>query len=196
MEYTRDQRAEALDNLPEETRDFILSEEFSDILTQLGKSNNLLLDKINILGDEIYLVVLGLKKVSDLVENVKQRLNLTQQGAVILGNQINELIFKRIREILKSGTTESGQNKRDEILDINDRESILAGIEDPEPIQAIIGPAKSIVMTAEENAAHDFISEKMSTPVSLPKEKVNIVTEKPKESVRPTYKADPYREPI
>jgi hypothetical protein len=206
MEFTRDQRAEALDNLPEGTRDFILSEEFSDVLRQLGKSNNLLLDKITILGDEIYLVILGLKKVSDLVENVKQRLNLTQQSAGMLGNEINELIFKRIREILKGGALQIEHNEKDGILDPNDRESILAEIEDPIPAiqtlnniadQTILGAAKSKELVVEESVAHDFISEKMSAPVSLPKEKVNVVAEKkPEETVKPTYKADPYREPI
>ena len=92
---------------------------------------------------------------------------------------------------------ENDQKITQEPQNESNRNDILSAIEKPSPVEHPISIAQEKTETktkpsSGDEVAHDFIGEKLSTPVSIPSQKTVIQPELKKAT--PTV--DPYREPI
>ncbi len=214
MEFTRDQRATALDTLPKETRRFIVSDEFAEKLHAITKSQGLLLDQAGALEDELLLAILGLKPIAGLSTNIQNRLSLPSEKSQALVQAINNDILGAIREKMKGesrGDTEEEVTVYEQPVHYIDetsasKEALLAEIENPTPTihpiskadQTLTGPRQPLEIVSpsvQKAAAHEFIGAKLTETVSLPSQKS---TETVPQSIQKskTYSADPYREPL
>ncbi|MFA5841518.1 MAG: hypothetical protein WC835_00970 [Candidatus Paceibacterota bacterium] len=88
-------------SLPKDVRDAITSADVDLKVTELAGKYRLHIDKAEELSDETGLVMLGLTKPQDYLKNLKQRLELPEDMARDLVTDVNEQIFKPIRESLK-----------------------------------------------------------------------------------------------
>ncbi|HEU5114503.1 MAG TPA: hypothetical protein VFT82_01920 [Candidatus Paceibacterota bacterium] len=225
MEFTRDQRKEAIQALPEAAREFVYSDEFSTQLNQIGKDNGLLIDKIGILDDEIFLAVCGLKPVANFIDNITKSLGIGSAAAQKIGDDVNRTIFLKIRE--KMG--EPGEMKTNNpapvaaptpevapptpaevsMPEVPAKEDILAEIENPTPTvhpisaadQTLPGPAiprQVFPEPAKDPVSKEFVAGKLTESVAMPTQKA-VPTPNPAPAPAPAqkkYSVDPYREPI
>ena len=175
------------------------------------------MDRVGKLQDDTMLAILGLIPGEKLAETLIKDLGVDDRQAQLIVHDINEEIFgeirKKIREKLEEEKIEDSQPIKGEIIksDVEeklDRDELLRGIEDPDPI--ISGGSKYVVENIEEiktqnvNTPPTTITPATQTPpVSVTVEqKTSIQPPKIIESPKnenfspPIKKIDPYREPI
>ncbi|HVT75365.1 MAG TPA: hypothetical protein VHD69_03085 [Candidatus Paceibacterota bacterium] len=178
MDFTPEQKREAFKKLPEHVREFMLSDEFRADLSLIGKNNSLLLDKLGLLEDEIFMVLYGLKQSAMLIPGIEKRLGISSAVAAKIGDEVSKSIFLKIRERMQDAdnTPVPVQEKP-----LDERETILSEIENPIPtVHPISVKAPAAAEPAKDPATKSFVAEKLSAPVNKPAE----------------YATDPYREPL
>ncbi len=164
---------EQFQNLPKELREAISSADLPNKLQQITKNNQILLDQAENVQKETLLVLLGLEPLENYTENLQKNAELTKNQAIAIAHDINELVFKNVRETLRkinedAEAAEAGATAEKEKLPAASalqpsREEILAGIENPENIK-----------TKEEAVSISSISSNIPKPA----EKSEIAPEK------------------
>lgn len=101
MELTREQLHELLKKLPQDMQDAIFSSEVAEILLSLGKKYGLSLDKVGELSDETENIILGLSHPRDFIPALEKSLGVNREIARQIAQEVNTLVFSRIRESLK-----------------------------------------------------------------------------------------------
>ena len=130
-EETKNLIKNRMDSLPEVVQNAILNSGWQDKIRQLGKKYSLHIDQIGILENQTFIVLLGLEDPDGFQNNLTTGLGITSLIAQQISIEINETIFKPIRQQLQAlqATEEDKENEENPT-----KESILAGIEDPEPV--------------------------------------------------------------
>lgn len=146
-EETKKIISDQLKVLPEEIKLAISSVDFKVQLQEVVKRNHLLIDQAGALETETTLTLLGLEPLADYVENISRELSLPREKALIVAHDVDELIFKNIRESLQKINDESLAEEEEiqerEQSEILNRESVMSGIENPKDI-----PEESISMSS------------------------------------------------
>lgn len=101
MAYTYEQIKEAHKKLPKDLQDALYDVKITDIERAIGKRHGLMLDKIGKLIEETGLVMLGLTRPEDYIKNLAKRLEAPPEKAKAIADDINQQVFKPIRESLK-----------------------------------------------------------------------------------------------
>ena len=219
--FTDQQIAQMYDNLPEDLKDAIFSVDTTSLVNMIGKKHGLAIDKIGDLANETGMVMLGVTHPNDFIGNLTDRLDVDKEKARIIAQEINEQIFKPVRESLRKihNMREEGEEQeegsQDKVSPLGNsqgetlksktsREDILKEIEKDH---------------AEENNTPEIMrgsanpfEEKMKEGVLLaPVEERHYIEEKPKtaafsesaltaggpEKPKGKYQGfDPYKEPI
>ena len=197
--------------LPEDLRDAILSVDSADITRSIGEKNKLTIDKIGELASETGRVMLGVTHPNEFIGNLADRLEVDKEKARAIAQEINEQIFKKVRESLRKihnireGEEEEQDkikvspfgNSQDETLKSeHSREDILKEIE-KDHSQENLAPE---IMKGDTNP----FEEKMKEGVLIaPVEEKHYIEESAKTALLPElekskkYKGlDPYKEPI
>ncbi len=124
------------DSLPPEVQKAILSADLSGKLQEITKNNKLLIDQAGKLETETYLVLLGLEALDDYLDNLVKNVGLPKEKALLVVHDVNELVFKSVRESLKKINLEAVQAENARIApDAPTKEEILSGIETPNKIK-------------------------------------------------------------
>lgn len=87
--------------LPQDVRDIYSSDKTTEALITIGKKYSVHIDKLGGLVDETGFVLLGKTHPKDYIRNISARLNLKPEDAKSIAEEINEQIFKPLRESLK-----------------------------------------------------------------------------------------------
>ena len=101
MDYSEEQIKSLFEKLPEDVRAAITSVGVANLLHEIGEKYRLHLDKIDELFDETTLVMLGLTHPDKYLSRLKERLEIPEDMARDLAEEINNQIFLPIRESLK-----------------------------------------------------------------------------------------------
>ena len=101
MKYTTEQLNQKYKMLPKKLQDFILSGESTNSVKVIGKKHNIHVDKIGLLGEEVWLTMLGANRAVDFIKNIKARLDLPDEQANAIAKDVNEKLFLPMRESLK-----------------------------------------------------------------------------------------------
>jgi hypothetical protein len=141
-EETKKIIADQMEILPEDVKKAILSVDYSAKLQEVVKRNHLLIDQAGALETETTLTLLGLEPLSDYIENISRELTLPREKAVIVAHDVDELIFKNIRESLQVMNNEAlaeeeeiAEREKNSIPTVTlDRDNVMSGIEDPKNI--------------------------------------------------------------
>jgi len=88
-------------NLPKDIQNAISSVSVGKTMEEIGKKYRLHVDKMNELFDETGLVMLGLTHPKDYIKNLQKRLVIDIDTVKKIAADINEQIFRPIRESLK-----------------------------------------------------------------------------------------------
>lgn len=170
--YTPEEVKQKFDSLPQDVKALVYSSHMSSTLQAIGTKYQLHIDQVGTLEAETADVMTGFSKLEDFVTNLRESLSIEQPVAENIAKEINEGLFLKIRESMKSLQSS-----------------------DPTPPSPAPQPSQLPLQTKkpEIHPADAMLSQKTVTTAPTPV----IPTAAPKaESTAPQpYKADPYREP-
>lgn len=106
--YSRDKLNDIFDSLPEDLKDAISSVESADVIAETGKIHSLHIDQIAILGQEAGLFLLGVTDPTEFVNILSNKLGVDKNMASQIAGDINEKIFVKVKDSLRSLNHESG----------------------------------------------------------------------------------------
>jgi len=128
------QLKEYIDNLPNEIRQAIFSVDYQKQLQEIVKRNRLLIDQAGKLEVETTLVMAGIEPMNEYNDNLVKNVGLNRNLATIVAHDVDELIFKNIREALKKIADEEIQLETSNNTEPS-KEQILSEIENPSLIK-------------------------------------------------------------
>ena len=99
--FTEEQIAQMYDNLPEDLKDAIFGLEMNEIVERIGRENQLNIEQIGDLANETGMVMLGVTHPNEFIGNLADRLEVDKEKARAIAQEINEQIFKKVRESLR-----------------------------------------------------------------------------------------------
>lgn len=105
-QFTQEEIFKRYAELPQEIKDAIFAEATAEKMNEIGKKHGLLIDKIGNLAREAGYVMLGLEHPNDFVSNLVGALGIPELKAREIAADINEAIFKPIRNHLIAATSE------------------------------------------------------------------------------------------
>ena len=88
------------EKLPQDIKEAMYGIDSSEAIQSISKKYNLLIDKMGILSEETGLVMLGLTHPKDFISNLSARLQVDTMTAKSIARDVNEQIFKKVRESL------------------------------------------------------------------------------------------------
>ena len=97
---------EKMDSLPPEFKKALASIEWGKIVQEIGKKNNIHVDKIGDLQTETMMLLMGVTHPGDYQAEVEKALGLPEGGGVGILNDINEKILLPIRKKVMEATGE------------------------------------------------------------------------------------------
>lgn len=98
---TKEQLEERYYSLPEDIQQAITSEEVSRSLENVGTKYKLRMDKTGEMIDEVGMVMLGFSQSAEFIDNLTRRLKVDRETAESLAVDIDNDVFKKIRESLR-----------------------------------------------------------------------------------------------
>jgi len=98
---------EQLKKVPEEIKKVFFSIETAEKIGAIGDREGLLLDQINDLIEETGLTMIGLKPAKQFVGNISKKLNINQETAQKITDDINKEVMTDIRSSIQKIATES-----------------------------------------------------------------------------------------
>lgn len=102
MQYSSDELNEIFDKLPEALKDAIVSVDNARIIGEIGKKYNLHIDQTGEVAEEVGLVLLGLTHPTEFVSQLTKKVGIDRVVASQIASDINDRIFLKVRELLKS----------------------------------------------------------------------------------------------
>mgnify|MGYP001602142788 CR=1 FL=1 len=114
--FTDQQIAQRYDDLPEDLKDAIFSVDTTSLVNMVGKKHGLAIDKIGDLANETGMVMLGVTHPNEFIANLADRLEVDKEKARIIAQEINEQIFKPVRDSLRKihNIREGGEEDKEE----------------------------------------------------------------------------------
>lgn len=87
--------------LPSDLKEVYFSANLTKVIQLLAKKYNLQIDKEGILADEIGYVLIGATHPNDFIPNLARRLGVDKTKAREIAMDVNEQIFKKVRDSLR-----------------------------------------------------------------------------------------------
>ncbi len=178
MKHTIEQLKKAEDSLPKDIKEAISSTDFIYTVQDISKKYNLHIDKMGELSDEISLVMLGFTHPADFTKNIKNRLSVDENTAHEITKEVNEKIFKPIKESLmeihKKKDSSIAEQMGNEVVEQNneeelDRKKILEEIEDTPKHQPLSEtPTQKINTKDKETFKQGEQTSEPTSPVEMP----------------------------
>lgn len=194
---------EKFDSLPEGIRETILSSNYQETLLEVGKQYQLTVGQMGTLEMETTLVMMGLTPTTDFEVELIRELNVDKTKGYQIVKDINEKIFLKIRELLKSMNTPKGEGSPVEEVNeaqINDTQILnSAGIEIIPDLSAM--PRAQLMQAGKLElgaGTNPILSQKLLTSIKIPTVKTDHSLSNLTSSNAPSTgaKADPYRMPV
>lgn len=123
--------------LPKDIQEAILAVDLRSKMQFITKKNNLHIDQAEVLENEAVFVLLGLEHPNNLVANIAKHVEVSEEKAEAIAEDLNREIFLKVRESLKKifeerageggsllleKTEEEALNREDILRDIEDKE--------------------------------------------------------------------------
>lgn len=222
--FTEEQIAQMYDNLPEDLKDAIFGVEMNEIVEKIGRENQLNIEQIGDLANETGMVMLGVTHPNEFIANLAERLETDKEKARAIAQEINEQVFKPVRDSLRKihnmredGEEQEEQNQ-DKVSPLGNSQGETLKNESIDVRHSMSNINRSDILKEiekdhnKESEAPEIMrgntnpfEEKMKEGVLLaPVEEKHYIEEKPKpaslpepEKAKGKYQGfDPYKEPI
>lgn len=125
-----------IETLPPEIKQAIYSIDYPQKLQEIVRNNKLMIDQAGKLEAETTLVIAGLEPLDKYVSNLVKNVGLSNIQASVVAHDVNESIFKNIRESLKKINDQIAEEEKI-IVEANSptQKDVVNGIENPENIK-------------------------------------------------------------
>jgi ribosomal protein L12E/L44/L45/RPP1/RPP2 len=90
-----------MQSLPEDVKEAINSVDSLDVILGIEKKYKLHFDQTGQLSDEILMLTIGITPPQQFISNIQKRMGVSKEVAQEIGAEVNEKIFKPIRDSLK-----------------------------------------------------------------------------------------------
>jgi len=170
---------EKYQNIPNDVREAISSTEVSEKLKSIVDKYKLQFDEGEELTKEIGYVMLGLKSPDYFVRNIQNATNLNQEQAKEIVKDVNEMIFKNIKESLREIHDKRNFVEDEKIEDLN--EEIQEKMRD-ELMQEIETPKTKKILLENENS-EDILPNPEQTQINTI---TTDIIEKPEQELQKT----------
>ena len=186
---------EKFDALPKEIQEVILSSNYEETLIEIGKQYGLNVEKLDILGKETTLVMMGLTPTKDFETELTRELNVDKTKGSQIVKDINEKVFLKIRDLLKLMNTPIGEEPS--LEEIKEEEKKDTQILNSAGIQIIPASTGASLGGPEKKAGEEkfkkdidsILSKKLSTSVQNPmvrtEHTLDNITKNPSTAVKP-----------
>ncbi|OHA50230.1 MAG: hypothetical protein A2W59_02475 [Candidatus Terrybacteria bacterium RIFCSPHIGHO2_02_41_19] len=206
INYNTQQIRGIYSKLPNDIKEAIFSVDVSDKIIDIGKKHKLAVDKIGIIGNETSRVMLGVTHPNEFIGNLTERLEVDKEKARAIAGEINEQVFKKVRESLRKIHNMREEAEEEKVADVGHSVSNITEIVNRSDILKEIEKDHS-----QENLVPDIMKgdtnpfeEKMKEGVLIaPVEEKRYVEESAKMALLPEpekskkYQGfDPYREQL
>ncbi len=142
--FTDEQILEMYKNLPEDLKEAIFSVEMTEAVKRIGGKYQLHIDKVGALGNETGMVMLGVTHPKDFILNLSKRLEVVQETARKIAEEVNAQIFAKVRESLKKihgvGEEAGEVNKKAILKEIEKDEFASSAEKIPEILKGTVTP--------------------------------------------------------
>ena len=206
--FTEEQIETMYKNLPNDLKTVFFSANKDETIESIGRKHSLTIDKIGDLANETGMVMLGVTHPNEFIGNLADRLEIDKEKARAIAQEINEQIFKKVRESLRKihnmreeeenqiKVSSFGNSQGETLKSETSREDILKEIEKDHSQENLVPE----IMKGDTNP----FEEKMKEGVLIaPVEEKHYIEESAKTALLPEpekpkkYQGiDPYKEPI
>lgn len=208
---------EHLDSLPNAIKKVLSGTDITSEILAIKNKHHLMLDQVTSLELDTRLTILGIYESEDFVDNIKNHTGLSADTAILVAKDVEESIFSKIKKAIIAETSNDNKDSEENL----DKDSILAGIENPVPTfqpKSIPTPVSTEkipenfpaikISQALENytlpnlPVKNIVEQKLSEPTRIPPKEIEVSLKKlPNTPAQTTpltqkYKTDPYKEPI
>ena len=207
--FTEEQIEIMYKNLPNDLKTVFFSANKDETIESIGRKHNLTIDKIGELANETGMVMLGVTHPNEFIGNLAERLEVDKEKARAIAGDINEQVFKKVRESLRKihNMREGGEEEQKTEIEHHQGPSLMVGQNREDILKEIekdhgqenLAPEMPEIMKSDINP----FEEKMKEGVLIaPVEEKHYIEEKPQlaalepEKSKKDQKTDPYREPV
>jgi hypothetical protein len=113
MNHSPQEIEKAFSALPDDLYDAMYQVDVNNTIFAVGKKYGVHIDKQELLKGNVLFVLLGLEKASDFSYNVKNKLGLSADDEAKLVNEINESVFKAVRDRFKEIRSGKGDENQE-----------------------------------------------------------------------------------
>ncbi|OGZ27271.1 MAG: hypothetical protein A3F95_00055 [Candidatus Nealsonbacteria bacterium RIFCSPLOWO2_12_FULL_39_31] len=205
--FTEEQIAQMYDNLPEDLKDSIFGLEMNEIVEKIGRENQLNIEQIGDLANETGMVMLGVTHPNEFIGNLADRLEVDKEKARAIAGEINEQVFKKVRDSLRKihNMREGGEEEQKTEIEHHQGPSLMVGQNREDILKEIEKDhsQENLIPDIMKGNANPF-EEKMKEGVLIaPVEEKHYIEESAKTALLPEpekpkkYQGfDPYREQL
>lgn len=205
MKITPEMISEKFNSLPVDMQEAISSDQVSQHLETLGLKYKLRVDRMGDMIDEVGLVMLGFKKSSAFIDSLVHRLDIDRETAESLAIDIDNDVFRKIRESLRE--VQFAKDNPDEIVALEAdheqspaRDSLLKEVERHGNDGTSVGDSEATGFTSSSDYSADAFGGAQIQPqgtqeaaVVAPEEKPTpyeqtVITEEEKNDPSKTFK--------
>lgn len=215
-QYTQQEVEKRYEQLPQAMREALYSSTTTQKMLSIGRKNGLLVNKIGILATETGYVMVGLTHPNEFVSRLAEALALAPMKAREIAEDINEQVFKQVREHLlvlhNISSTDTMPKKTESFAPAmqqkkEEKPSFVAPMIFPEkmptptlsipPTSPTPTPTNSDIPTIKKMPLEPSGSWKPSQPITPVFDQMRKQQQQPQLKAEPTtQKADPYHESI
>ena len=205
--FTEEQIAQMYDNLPEDLKEAVFSVDMSEVVEKIGRENQLNIEQIGDLANETGMVMLGVTHPNEFIGNLADRLEVDKEKARAIAGEINEQVFKKVRDSLRKihNMREGGEEEQKTEIEHHQGPSLMVGQNREDILKEIEKDhsQENLIPDIMKGNANPF-EEKMKEGVLIaPVEEKHYIEESAKTALLPEpekpkkYQGfDPYREQL
>lgn len=129
MNYSEQILKVRFEQLPKDVKEAIMGTPWEEKLKQISDRHNLHIDQAGHLGEETVLVMFGIEHADNLIPNIAKHVEVSEEKAEAIAEDLNREIFLKVRESLKKMFEEREEGKGNSLLDdsLSAGESSLSG---------------------------------------------------------------------
>ncbi|MEI8337829.1 MAG: hypothetical protein WCF92_01630 [bacterium] len=145
QKYTPEEYNKILDKLPQIIKETVLSSEATNILWEIGEKHKLQFDKIAIMHDLVMDTMMGIVTAKSLPDELAKELDLSSSEIAPMVEEINEKIFKPVREIMEKTFKGGSPNKLRTISTVQENDDEHLHLTKHDILREIENPSRSVV---------------------------------------------------
>ncbi|MEI6478911.1 MAG: hypothetical protein WCO18_01320 [bacterium] len=147
--YKQNQYNDIFDKLPMPIKDLVASSETAAKVFKIAQTHRLQIDQADVLNQITLDVLMGITPAKDFLETIKKDIQIEPNEAIGVVNDINDQIFKPIREVMETSFNGGNPNKLRTITTIEENDEEHLHLTKHDILREIENPPEAVVKKIE-----------------------------------------------